>query len=94
MADYGLGFYAPRLTLTVSTLATFLPNIIRSVDYGFGQFAPWTAYSVSSILRPPRLVQIPGLVEIADLGERGRARQQGRREIGLGEVGAGDIGVR
>jgi hypothetical protein len=32
----------------------------------------------------PRQVQVPGLVQIAGLGERGRARQERRIEVGLG----------
>jgi hypothetical protein len=41
----------------------------------------------------PRQVQVPGLVQIAGFGERGSARQEGRVEVGLGQIGAGEIGV-
>src|ERR1700676_4509332 len=75
--SYLLFTAAGRARLSPTTRSSALPKRIVS-------HPSWWA---------PRQVQVPGLVQIAGLGERGRAREEGRLEVGLGEIGAGEIGV-
>src|SRR6202166_1741973 len=75
--SYLLFTAAGRARLSPTTRSSALPKRIVS-------HPSWWA---------PRQVQVPGLVQIAGFGERGRARQEGRLEVGFGEIGAGEIGV-